>query len=291
MKKPVVVGVDGSQAGLAAAHYAASMAIRHQTELKLIYVHQSYFYGWGPVPLAPSFALADAEARQLAKESLAHAAAEIDASHPGVSVETQLLDGLPAPVLIDLSQEATATVVGSRGIGGFEELLLGSVSAQVASHGHGTVVVVRPAADPGGPVLVCYDGSKASVAALHFAAAEAMSRNVRLVVTNVYWPKPWGVGPKPQEDPAVTAEREAEELIKQGLAQLLEAHPQLTGEAKLIQSLNVEKSLVEESGKASLTVVGCRGRGGFAGLLLGSVSRTLVHHGAGPVAVIHPSEN
>jgi len=125
MKKPIIAGVDGSEASLAAAHYAASMAIRQQTSLKLLHVHKSYFYGYGPMSLAPSYVMADADSRQAAKESLTHTAIEMEAAHPGLPVEAQLLEGSAAYTLIEQSQEALATVVGSRGIGGFEELLLG----------------------------------------------------------------------------------------------------------------------------------------------------------------------
>ncbi len=291
MKRPIVAGVDTSPGSLAAAHYAASLAVRRGTSLTLIHVYESFFHGYGPLMVAASYATIDAQVRDAAKVALANMATELRTAYPGLSIEAQLRDGFAAQVLISESQDALATVVGSRGLGGFAELMVGSVSAQVATHGHGPIIVVRPAPAPDGPVLVGYDGSDAAAAALDFAAHEAISRGVRLVVANVYWEKPWGFGPEPVEDPKITAERQAHDLVKDGLELLLEDHPELQGEALLLHSLNPEHSLVEESAKASLTVVGCRGRGGFAGLLLGSVSRTLIHHAAGPVAVIHPTEH
>ncbi|WP_020524766.1 universal stress protein [Catelliglobosispora koreensis] len=289
MNGPVVAGVDTSAESAAAAHYAASLAVRRRRSLTLIHVMESFFHGYGALMFAPQYAALENEAREAAKAALAGLAAEIRTAHPALHIEASLRSGLPAKVLIAESEGALATVVGSRGLGGFTGLLLGSVSSQVAAHGHGPVIVMRPPADPGGPVLVAYDGSDAASAALDFAAHEALSSGRRLVVASVYWEQPWVFGAEAGEDPKVLAERQASELIKDGLEFLLEEHPGLQSEELVIHSLNPQQSLVEASARASLTVVGSRGLGGFTGLLLGSISRTLIHHGAGPIAVVHPA--
>jgi nucleotide-binding universal stress UspA family protein len=289
MSRSIVAGVDGSPDGLAAARYAASLAERRGASLKLIHAFEGLFHGYGPLAAAAGYAAADQQLREAAGRSLADDTAQIRAAFPSLEVESHLSDGVAAAVLIQESEEALTTVVGSRGRGGFAGLLLGSVSSQVAAHGHGSVVVVRPAVRPEGPVLVGFDGSEASHAALAYGIREALDLKVPLAVANVYWEEPWGFKEMPKPDPAITAAHRAHELIVDALELAREEHPDLQVEIRTVHSLNPEHSLVEESAHACLTVVGCRGRGGFAGLLLGSVSRTLVQHAAGPVAVLHPS--
>lgn len=287
MPKPVIVGVDGSDQALAAAHYAAGLARRRGVPLHLIYVFESLFYGFGPMYLAGAYAGADDQLRQAAGTILDEAQSRMREAHPEVEIHAKLREGGAASALIAGSQEAAVTVVGSRGLGGFAELMLGSVSAQVAAHATGTVIVFRPEPVSNGPVLVGYDGSEPAIAALDYAADEALSLDVPLIVANAYWPEPWGFGDAPEVDPGVTAAHQAEALVATATAPYRDKHPSLRVETRTVHSLNAEHTLVEESQHARLTVVGSRGRGGFKGLLLGSVSQSLVHHAAGPVAVVH----
>jgi nucleotide-binding universal stress UspA family protein len=289
MTRSIVVGVDGSSGARQAAHYAAEIAQRNHTALRLVHVVETAFQGYGPLGLAGGYGASDELLRESARRLLEESVNEIELSHPGVKVDSDLQTGGAAARLIDESEEAQMTVVGSRGVGGFAGLVLGSVSAHVATYGHGPIIVVRPAAAPEGPVLVGYDGSEAANAALQFGVQEAVSRQVPMVVANVYWEKPWGWHQQPAIDPVLTARDQAERMINDALELPLEEHPELRYSIRTIHSLDPARSLVEESAHAGLTVVGSRGRGGFAGLLLGSVSRTLIHHAAGPVAVIHPS--
>ena len=287
MPRPIVVGVDGSEQALAAAHYAGALAKRRQAPLRLIYVFESVFYGYGPMAMAGGYGVADDQLREAVKATLDEVTREITSAYPEVEIESLVREGGAAATLIAESQDAEATVVGSRGLGGFAELLLGSVSSQVAAHAQGVVVVVRPGGVPDGHVLVGIDGSPPATSAVAYAASEALARDVPLVVVNAYWEEPWGFGKDPETDPAVTAAHRAAGLVEETIRPWRDKHPGLGVEVRTLHSMNPEHSLVEESRHAGLTVVGSRGRGGFTGLLLGSVSRTLVHHAHGPVAVVH----
>jgi nucleotide-binding universal stress UspA family protein len=288
MREPIIAGVDGSDHSIAAAHYAAELARRRHAPLRLVYVLENVFYGYAPMYLTEPRGITDDYLRDAANETLTAVTREITSAHPEAEVTSQLREGGAAAALIAESQGADVTVIGSRGLGGFAELLLGSASSQVSAHARGTVVVFRPGGVPGGPVLAGFDGSEPAQVALQYAASEAAALNVPLVVACAYWEQPWGLRDEPRTDPAVTAAHRAEAMIEQAVKPLRDKHPGLRVESRTLHSMNPEHSLVEESTHAGLTVVGSRGRGGIAGLLLGSVSRTLVHHAAGPVAVVHP---
>jgi nucleotide-binding universal stress UspA family protein len=240
--------------------------------------------------VAGSYAITDDDLRRGAAGSLEDMAEEVRTAYPDLVVTAQFIEGSASAVLIAESQHAEITVLGSRGVGGFAGLLLGSVSAQVAAHGHGAIVVKRPATDPDGPILVGYDGSPASAAALAFGVKEAVGRRVPLAVVSVYW-EDLDIRHRAPADPALAAARASEQLLNQAVEPAMERHPDLKVKTQALHGRKADQVLVEQSAHAGLTVVGCRGRGGFAGLLLGSVSRTLVHHAAGPVAVVHPTEH
>jgi nucleotide-binding universal stress UspA family protein len=295
--RPVVAGVDGSPASLAAAHYAADFAARHQTPLHLIYGYEIPMYGYLPQGMVTRYAVQDDRVRDEVGDVLAATAKQLRADHRELTeVQVEMVAGGGASVLIEASRTAAVTVVGCRGIGGFSGLLLGSVSAQVSAHAHGPVIVVRPPIPdippgpeypgyhvPSGPVVVGVDRSPAAHAALRFAFDEADQREVPLIAVHAYR--------APSSGDADTFDQTyAESLLAAAVLPFANRYPGVHVEMRTQEGANVEKTMIDITRHAGLVVVGCRGTGGFAGLLLGSVSRALVHHAYAPVAVIHPTE-
>jgi len=140
-----------------------------------------------------------------------------------------------------------------------------------------------------GPVLVAIAGSPHDEAALRFGFEEANLRGVPLVGVHIWWYPP-EVNLQPADidpyDNAMLA-GEAERVLAEAMAGWRIKYPDIPVEHRAIHALNVSYTLIEESARAGLLVVGCRGRGGFTGLVLGSVSRDLVGHADAPVAVVH----
>lgn len=273
ISRPIVAGVDGSPASLAAADWAAREALRRQLPLRLVHTE------------------ADLPGRR-AGAVLVDAADRIRRRYPGVRLQTVFVASGPAGVLVDESRDACLVVVGSRGTGGFGGLLAGSVSTQVATHAYSPVVVVRPGGDgPEAPVVVGLDGSDESTAALGFGFEAASARGAPLVAIYAWQALPTtNLGPvTPWHYDPVQARAEAGRLLAEQLAGWSEKYPEVPVEARPVLSFNPAQTLVEASRTAGLVVVGCRGRGGFVGLLLGSTSRTLVNHARCSVAVVHPT--
>lgn len=150
---------------------------------------------------------------------------------PGVEVRTELANGFAAEQLIGRSASAALVVLGSRGLGGFSGLVVGSIAVAMATHGHCPVVVVRGdalAGDADGePVVVGVDGSTASDAAVLFAFEAAASRGVAVVAVHTWSDVALSTGWEVVEWPEIEAEEHAllTERLADGHADLPVAMP------------------------------------------------------------------
>jgi nucleotide-binding universal stress UspA family protein len=185
---------------------------------------------------------------------------------PDVPAEELVVSGEPGPALVAQSREAAVVVIGDRGAGRLEAVLTGSVAAVLVAGAECPVVVVRGEVAAGSPVVVGVDGTPAAGVAAAFALREAAARGVPLVAVHA-------------------ADQRAR--IAQRLQVLGRGHPDVPVRVVVTGGAPGE-SLLAESRRAQLVVVGSRGFGEFAGLARGSVSALLVHRAACPVAVVGP---
>lgn len=289
-ERPVVVGVDGSKASQGALRWAAREAARWRRPLRV--VHAMSLAAYATEAAVPRLTLADAEAagRRMLEDAVARARDEA----PGTTADGVLeLEDSAVHALLRAGDGAEMMVLGSRGRGGVSELLLGSTAHAVARHAPCPLVVVR--GDAGqeaddAPVVVGVDGSALSLAAVGFAFAAASARGVGLIAVHA-WTRPSVTGSELAAyglvDPAET-ERVAQShalALSETLAGYREQHPDVPVDQRVVEG-HPGQVLAAESERASLVVVGSRGRGGFRGLVLGSVSSAALHHCASPVAVV-----
>lgn len=184
----------------------------------------------------------------------------------------------PAHAILTEAGEAEMVVVGTRSRNKMSAAVLGSVATSVAAKAPCPVVVVRGERRTG-PVVVGTDGSAESEQAVAFGFEEAARTGQPLKVVYCW---------HPQDQHAVSIDS-TEELLKNWLAESVapyrEKYPMVRAQASVIAG-RASAELVDLSATASLVVVGSRGRGGVTGLLLGSVSQSLLHHADSPVAIV-----
>ncbi|GAA4547436.1 universal stress protein [Pseudonocardia xishanensis] len=287
---PVVVGVDGSASGAEAVCWAAREAARRRARLRLVSAlvlpEPNHI---GNPGLGTSYKSTMTEA---AEQVLADAVALARDTEPGVDMESELRTGFAVPVLLAESQEAGLVVVGSRGLGGFSGLLVGSVAVALAARGTSPVVVVRGDAEEGAaddvrPVVVGVDGSPISEEALALAFEEAALHGAPLLALHTWQDDVVELSIAPLVDwNAVEAEEHV--LLAERLAGWAEKYPDVEVRRRVVRDRPAAE-LVELSRGARLVVVGSRGRGGVRGLLLGSVGHALIHHSSCPVLIARPS--
>jgi nucleotide-binding universal stress UspA family protein len=282
---PVIVGVDGSPSALDAVAWAADECARHHLPLRLVHTYYLPATGYPNMIVNASDVLAalDAQGRLWLDEAeaAAHAVA------PGITVETALFSGQAIPQLVDESAGARTVVVGSRGLGGFTGLLLGSTAAALTAHSHCPVVVVRNRATDSGPVVVGVDGSPSSESAIAYAFEAASTRDAPLTAvlswTDVLVESAFEAVRFSMDWSAIEAEQQR--LLAERMAGWQEKYPDVVVERVVVRDRPV-RALVRAAQHARLLVVGSHGRGGFTGMLLGSTSQALVHHAPCPVAVV-----
>jgi nucleotide-binding universal stress UspA family protein len=143
----VVVGIDGSEGATRALEFAVAEARLRGAGVKAVAAWHvpgsAYQTGWAPYSLDPS------EFEQMAATALEQSLAAVAASESDVSVTPILREGQAADVLVAESRQADLLVVGSRGLGGFKGLLLGSVGQQCAHHAACPVAIVPDGAPAG----------------------------------------------------------------------------------------------------------------------------------------------
>jgi len=285
--RDIVVGVDGSTESDAALRWAAHEAQRHGARLTVLHAHD-------PVQHAYDTPLQEVYERGLvhiAKVIVDSAVTEVRSLEPTVWVHGETTSTAAAAALIRASGAGAMVVVGSRGRGGFTGLLLGSVSQHVATHAAGPVVVVR--AQPwqaDGPVVVGVDESDGTGHALDVAFEEAALRDAGIVVLHAYLPdvRTWGLDLLPEvEDEQVRRTIELDRL-NDIVEPWRKRFPAVDVEVAAVDGQAAAR-LIDASATARLIVVGSRGRGGFAGLLLGSVGLQLLHHAGCPVLIARDS--
>ncbi|GAA4662692.1 universal stress protein [Streptomyces chumphonensis] len=288
VRGPVVVAVDGSQSSLAAVAVAVEEARSRRCALRVVH---AFIWPLMHVPLGPSeLGPSDGGLRHQAERLLDEAAERARELAPELEITRALVTGEPLTVLEAESREATLMVVGSRGLGRFVGLLVGSTAVHLAAHGRCPVLVVRGRGEPTGDVLVGVDGGPTDEAALAFAFAAASRYGVGVTALHAWdgWSTPVELGPG---DPHTAVyekhhlQHQEERLLAEAVSGRRATYPDVPVERRLVRD-HPRQALIEASGTARLLVVGARGRGGFTGLLLGSVSQAVLQHARCPVAVV-----
>jgi nucleotide-binding universal stress UspA family protein len=281
----ILVGVDGSRESDAAVRWAGAEAARLHAPITLMYAVEPIVISWPMAPLPDTIAQAEREAAALvierARKVLSDCGSQVE-----VHVETPFSGAVPA--LADASKDAAMVVVGCRGMGAVGRALLGSVSSGMVHYGYGPIAVIHAQdgelPNTSAPVVVGIDGSPASEAATALAFSEAESRHVDLLAVHAW--SDLGAFPAAGWDRGALQER-GEELLGERLAGWQEQYPDVTVRRRVVRD-KPARWLLEEAQHAQLLVVGSHGRGGFSGMLLGSVGAAVAQSADVPVIVVRP---
>lgn len=299
----IIVAVDGSPAARAALRWGFEQAKRREAELRLICVYQLPYFtsrnnNPGETGSAPSLGL---EITPIVPEAvreegkLLYEAAEAnmqrlvaEVSGQGVEVTSQLIDGDPSEVLVEMSKEVALIVLGGHGLksGRIADRILRTVSTAVPAYAYCPTVVVPPESVqrclPIKKIVVGVDGSEAAKIALQRGVWEADRWDAHLNIFDTVNVDP--VSWVPQFALTNDIFDDVREVIERQLREVDEGRD--IDSSITVGQGNPVGRLAEFSREADLVIVGTRGRGGFRGLLLGSTSQSLLGYAECPVMVV-----
>lgn len=287
-----VVGVDGSDVSKGAVAYAAKTAAGRGIKLHVVMAYSipSTMFAEGMAPPQQLVDHFEKEAEPAVQEAIQIAR---DAA-PELEITGAVAEGNPAQLFIEYSREAKMIVLGSRGLGALKGVVLGSVSAHVATNAFCPVIVTKADTvaniNESGPVVVGVDGSDNSIRATEWAFSAAKARGTSVLAVHT-WMDPEvqaaAAGVILSEDDLERLSGEQRTMLDDALGNLREQYPDVEVET-LVTEDRATRVLVEKSRDAQLVVVGSHGRGTFTGMLLGSTSRSLLQASYCPVMVVRP---
>lgn len=300
----IVVGIDGSKQSNCALIWAARQAKLRKVPLHLVTAYTVPIFAASG--LDGGYATVDDDViRQGAEAVLRESAATV--AHLDIEMDARVENGDAAGVLLELSETAELLVFGSRGRGGFIGRLLGSVSSALPAHAKCPTVTVPLSCAPRleadletgtgksgvaieKVVTVGVDGSDQARYAVLVAAEQAQRAGCTLRIICAVQPYTGSLAwlPAPVDREALFAEIQLQ--LDAGEKWLRNHFPKLPIEVKLLEGSAVEE-LVKATETTELVVMGTRGRGGFAGMMLGSTTDGVRHHAKGPIMVVRDRED
>ncbi len=281
----VVAGLDGSEMSPAVVEWAAAEAGRRHAALRLVHAVPVTGY-WKVGPVLDDL---DTLLGEQGKEMLADVASALRTTDPALELSMVLARGDAVSALRQESEGARLTVIGAHAASRVTGVIFGSVALALASMNPAPVAVIGPGqiAKTTGPVVVGVDWSHTSDAAVAFAFEAAALRHSDLIAVHS-WNDTVSNGAFPVQpvwvDPAAI-EKQERVLLADRLAGWGEKYPEVKIHQEVVRRRPVP-ALLDHSRTAQLVVVGSRGRGGFAGMLLGSTSQALITHSGCPVVIV-----
>lgn len=304
-RTPIVVGIDGTADGLAAADYAATIARRRHLPMVLVHAYRrspalhpllpvaadpvSARYATTAVayhPYVPGFN-ADLM-RDAGAQALEAARGHVREAYPELMIEQRLTPGSAGKALVAESYGAHLVVLARSHERSVERFFAGSTCSSVVAHAACPVAVVptnwRDLTETG-RIVVGLDAGRQEEEVLTWAFEQASSMSCHLVVVHTwevddYWDPPFGG--VAMSDHGRSAGRRA---VAEALAGWSERFPDVLVTTSFTTT-RPSRALIEASDRADLVVVGARGQGGLRGLALGSTARSLVLHATCPVIVV-----
>ncbi|WP_033823966.1 universal stress protein [Kitasatospora sp. MBT63] len=266
MDLPVTVGVDGSDASLVAAEWAAQEALLRGRPLRVLHA----------LPLMPHLLPSWSRQTRPAGDLLHEVRHVLAVRHPQLLVRTEEVHDVVTSALVAAGEDAELLVLGARGIGGFPELRVGSTALHIAARANSPTVLLPangPGMHPREQVVLGLDARRPAEAALLFAFLAAQSYGLPLRVVHA------------GADPVGACEGHSGEsaLLDRVLGSWKAAHPEVEVIADT-EGAAPGPALVEASAKARLLVLGRRPADRVGPL--GPVAHAVLHHADCPVAVV-----
>lgn len=278
-KGAIVVAFDGSAYSELALDWAITAAEQRNRALHIVTA----------IDRSPHLSLVEfnQQMQRKAAETLVNEARERAERDGAGHVTTEVADAPASHSLLRAAEGAEMMVLGARGHGAITGMWIGSVSLHVSRHASCPVVVVRQRSPKAERVVVGVDGSPESGKALGFAFDIASRQNAPLTVIRAWHSSAASALHAVRPPGGALAQETAyeERQLGEEMAGWAERYPdvKVTREAIPVHPARV---LADASEYAALVVVGSRGLGAFKGLLLGSVSQSVLHHAACPVAIV-----